>query len=97
MPGYFPKGRGWPSIAKTTPGVIRGTVHKHLDRYMPSMQEAVLSQLRTLDFKDEGKLAAGVCCFSGIPKLEMLTRSVIGSSVQRWLLRLCILHCGSEW
>ena len=55
MPGYFPKGGGWPPIAKTTPGIIRGTVHKHLDRYMPSMQEAIRSQLRTLQFKDEGK------------------------------------------
>ncbi|KAJ5574298.1 Cytochrome P450 [Penicillium hispanicum] len=58
MPGYFPTGGGWPSIAKTTPGVIRGTVHRQLDRYMPSMQEAILSQLRTLDFNDGG------CCVS---------------------------------
>jgi hypothetical protein len=55
MPGYFPKGGGWPAIAKTTPGVIRGTVYKHLDQYVPSMNDAILSQLRTLEFKDGGK------------------------------------------
>ncbi|KAJ6092660.1 Cytochrome P450 [Penicillium sp. IBT 16267x] len=48
MPGYFPEGGGWPAIAKTTPGVIRGTVYKQLDRYIPSMNEAVLSQLGKL-------------------------------------------------
>ncbi|KAJ5156159.1 Cytochrome P450 [Penicillium capsulatum] len=51
MPGYFPKGGGWPAIAKTTPGVIRGTVHKQLDRYVPSMNDAILTQLHTLDTK----------------------------------------------
>jgi hypothetical protein len=55
MPGYFPKGGGWPAIAKTTPGVIRGTVYKHLDQYVPSMNDAILSQMRTLEFKDGGK------------------------------------------
>lgn len=53
MPGYFPPGGGWPAVAKTTPGVIRGTVHKHLDRYIPAMNEAILTQLRVLPF-DEG-------------------------------------------
>lgn len=52
MPGYFPKGGGWPTIAKTTPGIIRGTVFKQLDRYMPAMNDAILSQLSTLDFQD---------------------------------------------
>ncbi|KAJ5944499.1 Cytochrome P450 [Penicillium verrucosum] len=52
MPGYFPKGRGWPKIAKTTPGLIRATVYKHLHRYMPAMNQAIISQLQTLDFKD---------------------------------------------
>ncbi|KAJ6079453.1 hypothetical protein N7467_009206 [Penicillium canescens] len=51
MPGYFPRDGGWPKIAKTTPGVIRATVYKHLDQYMPSMNEAILAQLRTLDLK----------------------------------------------
>lgn len=55
MPGYFPKGMGWPKIAKTTPGLIRATVYKHLHRYMPAMNQAILSQLQTLDFKDGGK------------------------------------------
>jgi hypothetical protein len=55
MPGYFPKGMGWPKIAKTTPGLIRATVYKHLHRYMPSMNQAIISQLQTLDFKDGGK------------------------------------------
>ncbi|OQE30129.1 hypothetical protein PENFLA_c003G01276 [Penicillium flavigenum] len=52
MPGYFPKGMGWPKIAKTTPGLIRATVYKHLHRYMPSINQAIISQLQTLDFKD---------------------------------------------
>ncbi|KAJ5289891.1 uncharacterized protein N7443_010144, partial [Penicillium atrosanguineum] len=52
MPGYFPKGGGWPAIAKTTPGLIRGTVYKQLDQYEPSMNDAILSQLRTLEFTD---------------------------------------------
>ncbi|KAJ5805578.1 Cytochrome P450 [Penicillium pulvis] len=60
MPGYFPKDGGWPAIAKTTPGVIRGTVYKQLDRYIPSMNEAVLSQLRTLNFEDD---ECSVGCF----------------------------------
>ncbi|KAJ5601449.1 Cytochrome P450 [Penicillium lagena] len=60
MPGYFPKGGGWPAIAKTTPGLIRGMVYKQLDRYMPSMDEAILSQFRTLEFKN-GECA--VNCF----------------------------------
>ena len=56
MPGYFPSG-GWPSIAKTTPGIIRGTVHRHLDRYVPAMNEAIHNQLRTLSFDESnGKL-----------------------------------------
>lgn len=55
MSGYFPKGRGWPKIAKTTPGLIRATVYKHLHRYMPAMNQAVISQLQTLDFKDGGE------------------------------------------
>jgi hypothetical protein len=54
MPGYFPTGMGWPRIAKTTPGVIRATVYKNLHRYMPSMNQAILAQLRTLDFKNGG-------------------------------------------
>lgn len=54
MPGYFPAGGGWPAIAKTTPGVIRGTVHKHLDRYVPAMSEAILTQLRALEFNESG-------------------------------------------
>ncbi|KAJ5709248.1 hypothetical protein N7493_010582 [Penicillium malachiteum] len=53
MPGYFPKGGGWPAIAKTTPGVIRGTVYRHLNRYVPSMNEAILSQFQKLDWKDD--------------------------------------------
>ncbi|KAJ5921356.1 Cytochrome P450 [Penicillium verhagenii] len=60
MPGYFPKGGGWPAIAKTTPGVIRGTVYKQLDRYLPTMNEAVLSQLGMLEFSD-GECSVG--CF----------------------------------
>ncbi|KAJ5751825.1 Cytochrome P450 [Penicillium odoratum] len=52
MPGYFPKGGGWPAIAKTTPGVIRGTLYKQLDRYVPSMNAAVISQLGMLEFTD---------------------------------------------
>ncbi|KGO77244.1 Cytochrome P450 [Penicillium italicum] len=52
MPGYFPKGMGWPKIAKTTPGLIRATVYKQLHRYMPAMNQAIISQLQTLDFKD---------------------------------------------
>ncbi|KAJ5500146.1 Cytochrome P450, partial [Penicillium expansum] len=52
MPGYFPKGMGWPKIAKTTPGLIRATVYKHLHRYMPAMNQAIISQLQTLNFKD---------------------------------------------
>ncbi|KAJ5933880.1 Cytochrome P450 [Penicillium verhagenii] len=60
MPGYFPKGGGWPAIAKTTPGVIRGTVYKQLDRYLPAMNEAVLSQLGMLEFSD-GECSVG--CF----------------------------------
>ncbi|KAJ5773489.1 Cytochrome P450 [Penicillium paradoxum] len=52
MPGYFPKG-GWPKIAKTTPGVIRATVSKNLHRYMPSMNQAIVSHLKTLDFSGE--------------------------------------------
>lgn len=51
MAGYFPKGGGWPAIAKTTPGVIRGTVYKQLDRYVPTMNESILKQLSTLDFQ----------------------------------------------
>ena len=58
MPGYFPQGGDWPTVAMTTPGIIRGTVQKQLDRYMPSMNEAVVSQLSTLKFQDGGK-----CCF----------------------------------
>ncbi|KAJ5609728.1 hypothetical protein N7528_010295 [Penicillium herquei] len=53
MPGYFPKGGGWPAIAKTTPGVIRGTVYRHLNRYVPSMNEAIISQFQKLDWKDD--------------------------------------------
>lgn len=55
MPGYFPKEGGWPAIAKTTPGIIRGTVHKHLDRYVPSMNKAILAQLQELGLKDNGE------------------------------------------
>lgn len=63
MPGYFPKGGGWPAIAKTTPGVIRGTVHKQLDRYLPSMNEAILSQFGMLEFTgDGGLLCLFFCC-----------------------------------
>lgn len=56
MPGYFPKGGGWPAIAKTTPGLIRGSVYKQLDRYVPSMNGAILSQLKRLEFENGGKL-----------------------------------------
>ena len=56
MPGYFPKGGGWPAIAKTTPGLIRGSVYKQLDRYVPSMNGAILSQLKMLEFENGGKL-----------------------------------------
>ncbi|KAJ5684364.1 Cytochrome P450 [Penicillium maclennaniae] len=52
MPGYFPKGGGWPAIARTTPGLIRGTVYKQLDQYEPSMNDAILSQLDLLEFKN---------------------------------------------
>jgi hypothetical protein len=55
MPGYFPKDMGWPKVAKTTPGVIRSTVYRNLDRYMPSMSEAIVSQLKLLDFTNGGK------------------------------------------
>lgn len=54
MPGYFPKEKGWPAIAKTTPGLIRGTAHKQLDRYIPHMNEAISSQLGALKFTDGG-------------------------------------------
>ncbi|KAJ5735491.1 Cytochrome P450, partial [Penicillium malachiteum] len=53
MPGYFPKGGGWPAIAKTTPGVIRGTVYRHLNRYVPFMNEAILSQFQKLEWQDD--------------------------------------------
>lgn len=55
MPGYFPKEMGWPKIAKITPGLIRATVYKHLHRYMPAMNQAIISQLQTLDFRNGGK------------------------------------------
>ncbi|KAJ5340933.1 Cytochrome P450 [Penicillium brevicompactum] len=55
MPGYFPTEAGWPKVAKTTPGLIRGTVYKNLDRYIPSINETILSQLKLLEFKDGGK------------------------------------------
>lgn len=55
MPGYFPTGIGWPKIGKTTPGIIRATVSKHLHRYMPSMNQAILTQLQALEFKDKGE------------------------------------------
>ncbi|KAJ5103347.1 hypothetical protein N7532_003876 [Penicillium argentinense] len=61
MPGYFPAGKEWPAIAKTTPGVIRGTVHKHLDRYVPTMNEAILTQIRALKFTTHGECT--VSCF----------------------------------
>ncbi|KAJ5389974.1 Cytochrome P450 [Penicillium cataractarum] len=60
MPGYFPKEKGWPAIAKTTPGLIRSTAHKQLDRYIPHMNEAISSQLGALKFMD-GECAVG--CF----------------------------------
>ncbi|KAJ6021873.1 hypothetical protein N7540_007377, partial [Penicillium herquei] len=53
MPGYFPKGGGWPAIAKTTPGVIRGTVYRHLNQYVPFMNEAILYQFQKLDWQDD--------------------------------------------
>ncbi|KAJ6131482.1 Cytochrome P450, partial [Penicillium sp. IBT 18751x] len=52
MPGFFPRGGGWPAIARTTPGLIRGTVYKHLNQYEPSMNDAILSQLDVLEFKN---------------------------------------------
>ncbi|CAI7570738.1 unnamed protein product [Penicillium manginii] len=61
MPGYFPPGGGWPAVAKTTPGVIRGTVHKHLDRYIPSMNEAIQTQLRALSFDESDECT--ISCF----------------------------------
>lgn len=61
MPGYFPNGGGWPAIAKTTPGVIRGTVSKHLDRYVPAMNDAILAQLGTLDFEGGNGVLSVYC------------------------------------
>lgn len=55
MPGYFPKGGGWPAIAKTTPGVIRGTVHKQLDCYIPHINQAICAQLGAMQFVNEGE------------------------------------------
>lgn len=55
MPGYFPAGAGWPKVAKTTPGLIRGTVHKNLDRYLPSINETILAQLNLLNTENGGK------------------------------------------
>lgn len=54
MPGYFPKGGGWPAIAKTTAGVIRGAVHKQLDRYISHINEAICVQLSAMQFVNEG-------------------------------------------
>ena len=54
MPGYFPKGGGWPAIAKTTPGLIRGTVSKNLELYVPSMNKAILAQLQMLNLNKGG-------------------------------------------
>ena len=53
MPGYFPKGGGWPAIAKTTPGVICGTVHKQLNRYISHINEAICAQLGAMQFVNE--------------------------------------------
>ncbi|CAG8336124.1 unnamed protein product [Penicillium salamii] len=58
MPGYFPGGVGWPKVAKTTPGLIRGTVHKNLDRYLPSINETILAQLNLLDTKNGGNIGS---------------------------------------
>jgi hypothetical protein len=55
MPGYFPKDGGWPAIAKTTPGVIRGTVYKQLERYIPSINEAVVEQVGKLELVGDGE------------------------------------------
>lgn len=55
MAGYFPKGGGWLAIAKTTPGLIRGTAYKQLDRYIPPMSEVIFSQLGALRFTDGGE------------------------------------------
>ncbi|KAJ5184992.1 Cytochrome P450 [Penicillium cf. griseofulvum] len=82
MPGYFPKGMGWPKIAKTTPGMIRATVYKHLHRYMPAMNQAIISQLQTLDFK------AGECNFGCFDlAYSIVARSgsfaIIGSRLSR--------------
>ncbi|KAJ5891283.1 uncharacterized protein N7473_007511 [Penicillium subrubescens] len=54
MPGYFPRGGGWPAIAKTTSGLIRGTAHKQLDRYIPHITESILSQLGALNLDRDG-------------------------------------------
>ncbi|KAJ5327129.1 Cytochrome P450 [Penicillium brevicompactum] len=59
MPGYFPTEAGWPKVAKTTPGLIRGTVYKNLDRYIPSINETILSRLKLLEFKD-GECSTGL-------------------------------------
>ncbi|CAG8054435.1 unnamed protein product [Penicillium salamii] len=58
MPGYFPAGAGWPKVAKTTPGLIRGTVHKNLDRYLPSINETILAQLNLLNTENGGNIGS---------------------------------------
>lgn len=92
MPGYFPKGGGWPAIAKTTPGVIRGTVYKHLDQYVPSMNDAILSQMRTLEFKDGGKslslwilVSIGMIFIIDRMYIRLLRLRILGGSTQRQL------------
>lgn len=91
MPGYFPKGGGWPAIAKTTPGVIRGTMHKNLDQYVPSMNGVILSQLQALQFKDDGELYV---LLLGLCSVFSLHSSLIRMYYR--LFRLCILGCGTQ-
>ncbi|KAJ6138046.1 Cytochrome P450 [Penicillium samsonianum] len=82
MPGYFPKGMGWPKIAKTTPGLIRVMVYKHLHRYMPAMNQAIISQLQTLGFKD-GECSIG--CFDLAYSIVACSGSfaIVGSRLSR--------------
>lgn len=87
MPGYFPKEGGWPAIARTTPGLIRGTVYKHLDQYESSMNDAILSQLRTLEFRDGGKSI----------HLAHIDMTMTSGRMHGQLLRLRILGGCPQW
>lgn len=74
MPGYFPTAAGWPKVAKTTPGLIRGTVYKNLNRYIPSINETILSQLKLLEFRDGGKSGLEMFIFTSLISLIVYTR-----------------------